>query len=116
MATIARHGLLVIKGTDPLSPARKIIIIPRQVLDGLLTAFHIQLCHHSDHQLKSVVKHNFFALDMDNAISHVTQGCQVCASLHQPYQDRIEQCSSPPTDVVGVAFAADVVSARVNSF
>ena len=43
VATIARDGLLVVKRNDPLSPTRECIIVPRNVLDGLVTALHIQL-------------------------------------------------------------------------
>ena len=72
-------------------------------------ALHIQLCHPSGHQLKSVVKRYLFTLDMDNAIDRTTRGSHVCASLRQTPQVRIEQSSNPPPDAVGVAFAADVI-------
>ena len=44
--TIGRDGLLV-QRNEPLSPARELIIVPRQVADGLLSALHIQLAHPS---------------------------------------------------------------------
>ncbi|KAK3714880.1 hypothetical protein QZH41_001881 [Actinostola sp. cb2023] len=56
VATIARDGLLVVKREEPLAPTRECIIVPRQVLEGLLTALHIQLGHPSSHQLKMVTK------------------------------------------------------------
>ena len=43
VASIADDGLLVVQRHDPLSPTRECIIVPRQALDGLLTALHIQL-------------------------------------------------------------------------
>ena len=52
----------------------------RQALDGLLTALHIQLSHPSCHQLKMVVKCYLFALDLDKAVSHVSDGCHSCAA------------------------------------
>ena len=42
VASIADDGLLVVQGHDPFSPSRECIIVPRQALDGLLTALHIQ--------------------------------------------------------------------------
>ena len=48
VATIARDGLLVVK----LSSTRECIIVPPKVLDGLVTALHIQLDHPSSCQLK----------------------------------------------------------------
>ncbi|KAI0212138.1 P2X purinoceptor 4 [Lamellibrachia satsuma] len=52
VASIARDGLLVVRRNDPLSPARDCIIVPRMVLDGLVTTLHIQLDHPSFYQLK----------------------------------------------------------------
>ena len=51
VATIAKDGLLVVKRDEPLSPSRECIIVPRKILDGLLTAIHIQLSHPSSHQI-----------------------------------------------------------------
>lgn len=41
--TIARNGLLVVKRSNPLQPFSELIIVPRGVLDGLVTALHIRL-------------------------------------------------------------------------
>jgi hypothetical protein len=75
------HGLLIVKRSEPLLPTRECIVVPRQVLDGLLTALHIQLNHPSAHQLKMVTRRYLFALDMDKAIERITDGCHRCASL-----------------------------------
>ena len=48
--TIAKDGLLVVRKTDPLSPPTELIVTPRSVLDGLVTALHIKLDHPSKHQ------------------------------------------------------------------
>ena len=53
------------KRNEPLVPKRECIIVPRQVLEGLLTALHIQLSHPSCLQLKAVTKRYLYALDMD---------------------------------------------------
>ncbi|KAK3715326.1 hypothetical protein QZH41_001665 [Actinostola sp. cb2023] len=81
IATIASDGLLIVQGNEPLSPPRQRIVVPRQVLEGLLTALHIKLEHPSRHQLRSAANHHFFALDMDKAIDHVTKSCHPCAAL-----------------------------------
>ena len=109
VATIAKDGLLVVRRDEPLAPTRECIIVPRQVLEGLLTALHIQLGHPSSHQLKAVTKRYLYALDIDKAIDRVTQACHQCAALRQTPKMREEQSSSPPPDAVGVSFAADVI-------
>ena len=109
VATIATDGLLVVKRDESLGPSRECIIVPRQILDGLLTALHIQLSHPSSHQLKQVAKRHLFALDLDKAIDRVTQGCHCCTALRQAPRLRVDQTSCPPPDTVGISFAADVL-------
>ena len=72
VASVADDGLLVVRRHEPLSPSRECIIVPRQALDGLLTALHIQLSHPSCHQLKMVVKRYLYALDLDKAVARVS--------------------------------------------
>ena len=62
VATIASDGLLVAKRNEPLVPTRECMIVPHQVLDGLLTALHIQLSHLSSCRLKLVTRRYLFAL------------------------------------------------------
>ena len=54
VAYIAKGGLLVVKHHDPLSPPTELIVIPREVLGGLVTALHIKLDHPTKHQLEQV--------------------------------------------------------------
>ena len=109
VATIAKDGLLVVKRNDPLVPTRECIVVPRQVLEGLLTALHIQLSHPSSNQLKAGTKRYLYALDIDKAIDRVTQGCHQCAALRQTPKACEEQTTSLPPEAVGVSFAADVI-------
>lgn len=109
VATIARDGLLVVKKDIPLSHTRECIIVPRQVLHGLLTAIHIKLVHPSAHQMKSIVHRYFYALDMDKAIDSVTKSCHQCASLKKVPSSLAKFSTSAPQEAIGVSFAADVI-------
>ncbi|KAJ8349524.1 hypothetical protein SKAU_G00246540 [Synaphobranchus kaupii] len=109
VATVAADGLLVVRREEPLSPARECIVVPRQVLDGLLTALHIQLAHPTCHQLKAVIKRYLYALDLDKAVERVSDGCHSCAALRRSPGAKVEQSTPPPPDAVGVSFAADVL-------
>ena len=111
VASVADDGLLVVRRHEPLSPSRECIIVPRQALDGLLTALHIQLMISppSCHQLKMVVKRDLCALDLDKAVSHVSDGCHSCAAILSSPTARIDQSTSPPPDAIGQSFAADVI-------
>ena len=79
--SIASDGLLVVKHTQPFVLVAEAIVVPRSVLDGLLTALHIKLNHPSRRQFQMVLQRQFFALDMNDAISRVTSACHTCASL-----------------------------------
>ena len=109
VATLAKDGLLVVPRTEPLNSSQDRIIIPRQVVDGLLTSLHIQLDHPSSHQLKCVVQRYFFALDLDKSISIVTQNCHLCEALKNTPAHLTTQSSEDPPDVVGISFSADVM-------
>ena len=93
----------------PFAPSRELIVVPRQVLDGLLTALHLKLSHPTKHQLKLVVRRNFYALDLDIAIERVTDTCHTCMSLLKLPQTLIDQSTTHLPDAIGVTFAADVI-------
>ena len=109
VASVADDGLLVLRRHEPLSPSRECIIVPRQALDGLLTTLHTQLSHPSCHQLKMVVKRYLYALDLDKAVSRVSDGCHSCAAIRSSPTARIDQSTSPPPDAMGRSFPADVI-------
>ena len=56
-----------------------------------------------------VLQRQFFALDMNDAISRVTSACHTCASLLSFPPSLVSQSSDDPPEVVGVSFAADVI-------
>ena len=80
-ASIAKDGFLVVRKTTSLSRLTESIIVPRSVLDGLVTALNIKFGHPSKHHLQLVIKRSFYALDMQNAITRVSDLCHTCASL-----------------------------------
>ena len=107
--TLARDGVIVVRHDMPFAPSRELIVVPRQVLDGLLTALHLKLSHPTKHQLKLVVPRNFYALDLDSAIERVTDTCHTCMSLLKLPQTLIDQSTTHLPDAIGVTFAADVI-------
>ena len=108
VASIAKDGLTwVVKRILPLQPVLECIIVPRDIISGLLTAMHLTLEHHTAHQLKQIVRRQFYALDMDHYIDTVTAKCHQCVSLRKPSHPVVEQTTSDPPDSVGLA--ADVI-------
>ena len=110
VASIASDGLLVVKSQEPLCRYSECIIVPRQVLHGILSALHIKLEPQTKHQLEMVVKRMLlYALDMDRAIASVSQACHSCASIRNTPAACIEQSTCEPPKALGTAFAADVL-------
>ncbi|CAC5401057.1 unnamed protein product [Mytilus coruscus] len=109
VASIAKDGLLVVRRCDPLAPPNELIIVPRSVLDGLVTALHIKLDHPSKHQLNLVLKRPFYALDMPKAAEQASDSCHTCASLKRFPKSLVEQSSEDPPDLVGISYVADVL-------
>ena len=109
VATVAKDGMLIVRRNDPLVPSTELIIIPRSVLDGLITALHIKLNHPSKHQLEQVMKRHFYALDLPKAIERCYNTCHTCMSLQTFPDSLVKQSSEDPPETVGVSFAADVL-------
>ena len=109
IASIAKDRLLVVPRNDSLSPARELIIVPRHVLHGLVTALHLILDHPSKYQLELVIKRHFFALDITQVISQVTDSCHTCSSLQKFPKSLVEQSSDDPPEIIGVSFAVYVL-------
>ena len=76
-------GLLLVPRNDPLVRSSELIIVPRSVLDGLVTALHIKLDHPSKHQLILVMKRHFHAIDLAKAVDSACYSCHICASLQK---------------------------------
>lgn len=56
-----------------------------------------------------VVKRYLFALDLDKAVSRVSEGCHSCAAIRNSPTARIDQSTLPPPEAIGQSFAADVM-------
>lgn len=79
--SITKDGVLVVKRSQIFVLVIEAIVVPWSVLDGLLTALHIKLNHPSRHQFQMVLQRQFFALDMNDAISLLTSACHTCPSF-----------------------------------
>lgn len=107
--SVARDGLLVVREDKPFRATVERIVVPRAVLDGLLTAIHIRFNHPSAYQTKQLFNKYFFALDLDKAVGCVTRTCHHCESLKTVPAQLCPQSSSNPPHSIGRSFAADVM-------
>ena len=90
-------------------PTTELIVVPRIVLDGLVTALHIKLDHPSETQVEQVFKRHFYALDMSKYIDDVSTSCNTFASLKQAPNCLVKQSSDDPPEAIVISFTADVL-------
>ena len=109
VATVDSGGLLIVKKDDPFIGPRSLIVVPTQLLPGLLTALHISFSHPTKHQLLKVFSRFFFSLNVDAVASNVLSACELCNSLKQLPKEMFLQTSTPSADLPGQLFCADVI-------
>lgn len=107
--SVSRDGLLVVTHSQAFQPLRERIVVPRSVLDGLLTAIHIRFNHPSRHQSRQLFGRYFFALDLDRALQSVDTSCHHCNALRYIPPQFSPQTTSTPPEHLGATFAADVI-------
>ena len=107
---LASDGLLVVQHCDALAPSREAIVVPEEVLPGLLSALHLRLNHPSTNELSKVVKRYFWAINIDNALDATAQNCHTCASLRKVPRSLIPESTSSPPESIGTNFATDIMN------
>ena len=108
VASIAKDGLLIVRRNEAFAPARECIVVPRQVVPGLLCALHVRFQHPTQYQLKQLFSRYFYALDLDAHLDALYSGCHTCAALKKLPLPLLENSTSAPS-AVGVSYAADVM-------
>ena len=110
--TLASDGLVVFKRIEPFAPPRECIVVPAEILHGLIMALHLRLSHPTVNEMTKVFKRYFWAINMDKALSDCVSACHQCASLKKAAHALIPQASSDPPTAIAYQFAADVLKRR----
>ena len=107
--TVSNDGLLVVKSQLPFQPLAERIVVPCNVVHGLLTALHIKFSHPSNYQLKQVTNRYFYSLGIDKIVEQVTDACDICNALKHVPEGVIEHTSVSPPDCIGHSYALDIL-------
>ena len=106
---IAREGLFIVKQAQPFLPENELIVVPLNLLHGLITSLHLSLNHPTIHQLTNVFNRCYYSLNLSDCISSVNQSCAQCQSLKTiPTELHIQSSTIPPTCPLYV-YSADVM-------
>ena len=109
LATTPR-GLIVHRKSAPFSAPLELIVVPRALLHGLITALHLRLNHPTFSQLQKVFDRFFYGLESASVLKTVSEQCAQCSSLKHFPKELQTFTSSPPAPHPGVNFAADVIA------
>lgn len=102
-------GLIIHRKITPFCAPLELIVVPRSIVHGLVTALHLRLNHPAFSQLVKVFDRFFFALDASSIIKSITDQCAQCSSLKHLPTELQDFTTSEPAPHPGVSFATDVI-------
>ena len=106
---ISKDGLLVVMHSEPFHPPKELIVVPEQLIHGLLTSLHLTLNHATVLQLMKVFKRQFFALRAQHYAEVVLDNCHTCRSLKvMPKEYHLQSTVNIPV-TPGRIFSSDIV-------
>ncbi len=106
---IGGDGVLVVIRSEPFLPRAELIVIPQDVVLGLLTALHLRLNHPTEHQLGQVFRRSFFALKLQHFAKVAIENCDMCQSLKTLPKELHSQSSIDLPVTPCLSYAADIV-------
>lgn len=103
------NGLVIVRKPDPFLHQRELIVVPNEILPGLVTALHLQFSHPTKYQLTKVFDRHFYAISSGKCIEEVVDACNQCNSLKTIGKELFQQSSSASPTKPGEQFASDVI-------
>ncbi len=94
---------------DPYAERRNQIVVPRNIVPGIVTALHLHFEHATKNQLMQLFKRYFYGIAVDSVIYAVVDNCTHCNALKKMPREILQQSSSPSPTSIGEQFAADVI-------
>ena len=114
-ATINKEGVLIVRKPDPYLHQRNLIIVPKDILPGIIHALHLRFTHCIESQLSKVFNRYFTCIGSDGVIKSVVANCHQCTSMRKIPKELFEQSYTPSPLTVGHKFAADVINRKSQS-
>ena len=95
---------------DPLFHERMLIVVPYNILPGIITAMHIYLKHPTRHQLTKVFNRYFYGITSSTIIADIVNQCDQCNSMKTIPKEILPQSTSLTPSALGDIFYADVLT------
>ena len=109
ICSIDQHGLIIVRKPDQFLHHKELIVVPKDVVPGLVTALHIQFNHATKHQLSKLFDRFFYAISSSKTIEEMVNSCMQCNSLKVLHREMFQQSSSPSPTKPGMQFASDII-------
>ena len=112
IASISTSGLLVVRKPDLYQHMRELIVVPKDILPGILHALHLYFSHCTETQLIQLFNRHFYCVGSEPIIKLVTENCHQCASMKKVPAELFEQTSITRPTTIGQHFSADVIKRK----
>ena len=112
IASISTCGLLVVRKPDPYLHMRELIVVPKDILPGVLHALHLHFSHCTETQLLQLFHRYFYCVGSDSSIKTVVEHCHQCTALKKIPTELFEQGSTVSPTTIGQQFSADVIKRK----
>ena len=109
VTSLSNSGLFVCRIYDPYVLQKDLIVVPNDILAGLITALHLHFNYASKHQLPQVFGRYFYGFNSKTMIQSIVNSCSHCNSLAKLFKEIFVQTSVPSPTTSGQQFAADVI-------
>lgn len=109
VASVDDQGLIIVYKQDPGFPRRSLIVVPVDLLPGIITALHLHFQHASKHQLKLLFNRYFFAIKSEDVIHRIVDQCVLCNSVKAVPSEIFKQSLTISKPRPGQVFFADIL-------
>ncbi len=109
VATVDANGLIIVRKSTPLFHQQALIVVPYDILPGIITAMHQYLKHPTAHQLTQVFNRYFYGISSRSFIDDVVSNCSHCNSMKDIPKEIFTQRTSGTPSKPGEDFFADVL-------
>ena len=106
---LSHDNVLISPLTPPLGPVYERIVVPQNVIHGLINIMHLKLNHPSAFQLIKAFDRYFYALNSNTLIKEISDKCPQCASIKDVPSAMVKESTETPPSVVGGRLAADII-------
>ena len=110
VATVDENGLIIVRKQDSFFHQRSLIVVPFNIMPGIITAMHLYLKHPTRHQLTQVFNRYFYGITSSSFIEDVVNHCTQCNSMKTIPKEIYPQSISSIPKVPGDSFFADVIA------